>query len=123
MEKVTGHATCRTQLNDLSLKLPSIAEMTNQYPGIISSLRRLHPELWKKFGVTKIGIFDCYLKPHQGTMSDLNVLVELEHPLGWKYFELKSFIEKKLGMHIDIFTPRALKPTLREEILHKTKFV
>ncbi|MBX7052541.1 MAG: hypothetical protein K1X54_10945 [Flavobacteriales bacterium] len=97
--------------------------MSSVTPGLLNRLRRLNPELSARYGVKRIGIFDCYRKEHQGTMCDLNVLVELEHPLGWKYFELKSYIEKKLQLHIDIFTPRALKPSLREEILSKTRFV
>lgn len=97
--------------------------MSSFTPALLNRLRKLQPELDAKFGVRKIGVFDCYRKEHQGTMCDLNVLVELEHPLGWKFFELKGYIEKKLQLHIDIFTPRALKPSLREEILQKTKFV
>jgi predicted nucleotidyltransferase len=50
-------------------------------------------------------------------LCDINVYVELERPLGWKLFELKEHIEEKLGIHIDILTPRAIKPALKEEIM------
>ena len=92
-------------------------------PRIVSTLKRLKGELYKRFGVTKVGCFDCYIDHHHNRLCDINVLVELEKPLGWDYFGLKEYLEKKLEVHIDIFTPRAIKPGLREEIMNSVEFV
>jgi predicted nucleotidyltransferase len=51
------------------------------------------------------------------------VYVELEKPLGWKLFELKEYLEQKLELHIDIITPRGIKPALKEEIMSAIQFV
>lgn len=89
---------------------------------ILHDLRRLKKELREKFGVTSIGVFDCYRHVHHDLTCEVNVLIELEKPLGWKYFALKEFLERKLALRIDIFTRKALKPALQEEILSKTVF-
>jgi predicted nucleotidyltransferase len=47
---------------------------------------------------------------------EVNILVTLRKPLGWKFFELKEFLEMKLKRRIDIVTPRGLKTLYREEI-------
>jgi predicted nucleotidyltransferase len=51
------------------------------------------------------------------------VLVELEQPLGWRFFEMKEWLEFKLGFSIDICTPASLKPALKDEILSQTHYV
>ncbi len=91
-------------------------------PGIVKQLQRLKGELYNRYGVVKIGFFDCFISHHHNALCDLNVLVELERPLGWQYFALKEYIEEKLEIHIDIFTAKALKPSLREEILSKIQY-
>jgi len=95
----------------------------NQYPGIKHKLHELKPELKRRYGVNKLGFFDCYIDTHHNEHCELNVLVELQRPLGWEFFGLKQFIEKKLQIRIDICTPNALKPALRDEIIANTHFV
>jgi uncharacterized protein len=92
-------------------------------PRIISIIRRIKPELRRKFGVTRIGCFDCYIDHHHNKLCDLNVLVELEQPLGWDYFALKEFLQKKLEIHIDIFTPNAIKPAMKEDVMKEVHFI
>ena len=87
------------------------------------AIHRLKPQLHQKFGVKKIGYFDSYIDYHHNQHCELNILVELERPLGWEFFALKEFIEKRVGVSIDICTPNALKPALRDEILAETRFV
>lgn len=92
-------------------------------PDLHHILTRLKPQLESKWGVQKIGFFDCYLAHHHSADCELNILVELEKPLGWEFFALKEWLELKLGMRIDICTPNALKPSLRDEMLQQTHFV
>jgi uncharacterized protein len=94
-----------------------------EYAGVHSQLLRLKPILSQRFGVDRIGYFDCFLDQHHNQDCELNILVILEKPLGWEFFELKEFLQKKLQTRIDICTPKALKPALREEIMNQTRFV
>jgi len=86
-------------------------------PTIVKQLTRMKYDLERRYGVTKLGCFDCYIDHHHNRLCDINVYVELERPLGWKLFELKEYIEEKLGINIDILTPRAIKPALKEEVM------
>ena len=90
---------------------------------ITQQLRRYMPELRRKYGVRKLGVFNSFLAQHHSGICDLNVLVELDQPLGWAFFDLKMYLERKLQMHIDVFTEDSLKPALREQIMNEIKFV
>jgi predicted nucleotidyltransferase len=90
---------------------------------LLKQFRRIKGEIRAKFGVNKIGFFNCYMDTHHNHECELNVLVELEKPLGWKFFELKEFIEDELQIRIDICTERSLKPALRDEILSEIRYV
>jgi predicted nucleotidyltransferase len=92
-------------------------------PDLHHIISRLKPQLELKWGVVKIGYFDCYLAHHHDIDCEVNIIVELEKPLGWEFFALKEWLELKLAMRIDICTSNALKPALRKEILENTHYV
>lgn len=86
-------------------------------------LTELNPLLSEKFGVKKIGIFGSYALGNQLESSDVDILVELEEPLGWAFFDLKDFLEQKLDRPVDLVTRSALKKQLKDEILNQTTFL
>jgi hypothetical protein len=92
-------------------------------PRIPKQLTRMRYDLERRYGVTRLGCFDCYIDHHHNRLCDINVYVELEKPLGWKFFELKEYLEQKLEVHIDILTPRGIKPALKDEIMAAIQFV
>jgi predicted nucleotidyltransferase len=92
-------------------------------PQITKQLTRMRYDLERRYGVTRLGCFDCYIDHHHKRLCDINVYIELEKPLGWKLFELKEYIEQKLQIHIDIITPRGIKPALKDEIMSAIEFV
>jgi len=91
-------------------------------PVVKATLRKLKPMLREKYGVQRIGYFDLFIDHHHNKLCELNILVELERPLGWDFFSLKQFLEKRLGMSIDICTPNSIRPALRDEIYEHTVF-
>ncbi|GAQ94096.1 hypothetical protein TAGGR_1268 [Thermodesulfovibrio aggregans] len=66
-------------------------------------------EIWEKYGVIKIGIFGSFARDEQKEVSDVDILVEFEKPIGLKFFELADHLEEILGIKVDLFTPNALK--------------
>jgi len=42
--------------------------------------------------------------------------------LGWKFFELKDFLESEFNRPVDLVTQKAMKKQLKENILSQTKF-
>jgi len=48
------------------------------------------------------GVFGSYVRNEQGTESDLDILVELDEPLGWDIVDLKEDLERSLGLPVDL---------------------
>ncbi len=92
-------------------------------PRVINQVSRLKSELRSRWGVKKIGCFDIYLDKHRTFDCELNILVELERPLGWEFFAMKEWIQKKLRMPIDICTERSIKADLREKVFRNIQYV
>jgi predicted nucleotidyltransferase len=88
----------------------------------LTEIRRLKPELWKRFGVKSIAIFDCFKTKGPEAACELNVWVELNEPLGWEFFVLKNFLERKLDRRIDICTERSIKPAIKEKVERTIRF-
>lgn len=84
---------------------------------IFDQLKQLTPILKKEYGVKEIGVFGLFSDGTQTAESDIDLLVELEKPIGWKFFGLEIFLEKSLERKIDLVTKNALKEQLRAEIL------
>lgn len=71
---------------------------------ILETLRKEHPYLMEKYGVEKIAIFGSFSKDLQRKRSDIDVLVELERPLGLDFVELAYHLEDVLGRKVDLAT-------------------
>ena len=55
------------------------------------------------------GIFGSYSRGEQEESSDVDILVELEKPIGFKFFELWDELEELLGVKVDLLTVNAVK--------------
>ncbi|MDZ7773190.1 MAG: nucleotidyltransferase family protein [Balneolaceae bacterium] len=86
-------------------------------------LQELKPVLAHKYKVKEIGVFGSYAKGKQTDTSDIDILVDLQEPLGWDLIDLKDFLETELNHPIDLVTRNALKEQLKDKILSQTIFV
>jgi predicted nucleotidyltransferase len=75
-------------------------------------------KLRKQFHVQRIGIFGSYARGHDGPLSDVDLLVELDRPVGWEIVDLHRYLEDILGMKVDLVTKGAVarKPLLWQSI-------
>ena len=90
---------------------------------ILSKLKELKPVLYKDYSVKKIGLFGSFSDGTFTDNSDIDILIELERPIGWKYFSLELYLEKVFNKKIDLVTKNALKEQIREIILQQVKYV
>lgn len=90
---------------------------------IINKLRDLKPVLYRDYSVREIGLFGSYADDSFTEDSDIDLLVEFEKPVGWKYFSLEIFLENVFGRKIDLVTKNALKEQIRDNILNQVKYV
>ena len=91
----------------------------------VQKILRVHrKELSEKYGVKRIGIFGSYSRNEQRIDSDVDILVEFERPVGLITFvRLQEYLERLLGVKVDLVTKGALKKRLKERILKEVKYV
>jgi len=90
---------------------------------ILKKLRELKPILSREYSVKEIGLFGSYESDSATDDSDIDLLIELDKPIGWKFFSLEIYLEKTFGRKIDLVTKNALRERLKEEILSKVNYV
>jgi len=93
------------------------------FSDIFARLTELKPILQRDYAVKEIGIFGSFSDNSQDTESDIDILVELNHPVGWKFFSLEIFLEKAFNRKIDLITKGALKHQIKESILQQVKYI
>ncbi len=90
---------------------------------ILSTLKELKPFLHKEFAVKEIGLFGSFADESFTEDSDIDILVDFERPIGWKFFSLEIYLEKIFNRKIDLVTKNALKEQLKESILQQVNYV
>jgi len=90
---------------------------------ILSKLAELKPALQKDYAVKEIGLFGSYSDGLYTDESDIDILVEFEKPIGWKFFTLEMYLEKIFNKKIDLVTKNALKSQIKEGILKQVEYV
>lgn len=76
---------------------------------IAKVLRESYPYLAAEYGVKRIGLFGSYAKDVPTETSDIDLVLEFERPLGFKFVELSEYLERLLGQEVDILTPGGIQ--------------
>lgn len=76
---------------------------------IVQRLQKERPYLADEFGVSKIGLFGSFAKGQADETSDVDIVVEFERPIGFRFFELIEYLETILGRKVDVLTPAGIE--------------
>jgi predicted nucleotidyltransferase len=76
---------------------------------IVELLRKEHSFLAAEYGVKRIGLFGSYAKGLSTEASDVDLLVEFERPIGFRFVELAEHLESLLGKPVELLTPAGLQ--------------
>jgi predicted nucleotidyltransferase len=68
-------------------------------------LRDNQSYLSTEYGVTKMGLFGSYSKDTADEDRDIDIIVELDRPLGFQFVDLAEYLEQLLGKKINLLTP------------------
>lgn len=90
---------------------------------ILTRLRDLKPILYRDFAVKEIGLFGSFSDNTFNEESDIDIIVELERPIGWKFFSLELYLESIFNRKIDLVTKNALKEQIKDSILQQVNYV
>ncbi len=102
---------------------PPKATKTLPQKEIKQLLKKHLPTLKQQFKVDKLGIFGSYVRDEAMAKSDIDILVEFYEPIGWEFVDLQRYLEDVLESRVDLVTPYALKPQLKETILNSVIYV
>ncbi len=80
------------------------------------ALRELSPELRARWGIRVVGIFGSLVRGEASPESDVDILVEVERPIGLEFVTAAAFLEERLRRRVDLASRRALRPSLLEVI-------
>jgi len=81
-------------------------------------------DLKNEYGVKNLGIFGSYVRGEQTDQSDVDILVDLEKPIGLvRLVRLSRNISELLGVKVDLTTRNALKPHIGQRILQEVQYV
>jgi len=93
--------------------------MANELDKIKNIIAKHRKELSGKFEVMEIGIFGSYARGEQKKVSDIDILVKFQKPVGWEFIDLQDYLEHILGKKVDLVTFAAIRPKMRDRILNE----
>jgi predicted nucleotidyltransferase len=76
---------------------------------ITEILREKYPYLASEYGVKRIGVFGSYAKGLSTEASDIDIIVEFERPIGFRFIEFTEYLENLLGKSVDVLTPAGIQ--------------
>src|SRR5262245_17816588 len=76
---------------------------------IMQRLGESYPYLMTEYGVKRIGLFGSFAKGTADDTSDIDVIVEFQRPVGFKFIELVDYLEQLFGREVDVLTPAGLQ--------------
>ncbi len=84
----------------------------------IEGIRRNVLPILARYGVRRAGLFGSVVRGELSRRSDIDILLELERPIGlFEFVGLKLELEESLGRKVDLVEYDSIKPLLRERIL------
>ena len=73
-----------------------------------------------QFHVKSLSVFGSVARGEARADSDVDLLVEFSVPVGlFEFVRLRRFLEQILGARVDLVTPGALKPQLKQAVLRE----
>jgi len=76
---------------------------------VIDKLKKQYPYLSSQFGVKRIGLFGSVAKQKETSDSDIDIVVELDKPIGFRFISLVEYLEELFGKKVDVLTKEGIK--------------
>ncbi len=90
---------------------------------IEQKLREVKPLLKDRFSVDKIGYFGSFARGDYNENSDVDIVVTFNQSVGWKFFDLKEYLEILFDKKVDLVTESSIRKQWRESILSQIKYI
>ena len=90
---------------------------------IEQKIKKIKPILENEFLIDQIGYFGSFARGDYREDSDVDILVACKRGIGWKFFDLKDYLESVLGRKVDLVTENSLRKQWKENILSQVKYL
>jgi predicted nucleotidyltransferase len=85
---------------------------------VIAELRRIEPDLRRRYPIREIGVLGSYVRGEQTDRSDLDILVDLGRGIGlMRLAGLQQELSDALGLKVDLVMKDTLKRHIGQRIL------
>jgi len=78
--------------------------MNTTQQAIMDCLRQQLDCLREQFHVKRIGLFGSFATETATALSDVDLVIEFEQPIGLKFVDLCDYLEACLGRKVDVLT-------------------
>ncbi len=75
---------------------------------LLAKLRELKPWLEEQ-GIVNVRLFGSYARDEAGPESDVDLLVDITKPLGFRFFSIEDDLSERLGVRVEMMTNLALR--------------
>jgi predicted nucleotidyltransferase len=90
----------------------------------IFGLIKSHQAELRQRGVKSLAVFGSFARGQVSPDSDIDILVEFNRQVGlFEFIRLKIYLEELTNFPVDLVTPDALRPAMREGILNEAVYV
>ena len=74
-------------------------------------------------GVKSLAVFGSVARDEARQDSDVDILIEFSKPVGlFDFVAVKDYLEELIGRPVDLVTPDAIRPSMKEEILSEAVY-
>lgn len=92
--------------------------------GPLEKIREHSIELQNGYHVAKLGVFGSFARGEATEASDVDILVEFDETVDLFHFvRLQRYLSEILGKEVDLVTPDALKPLIKEQVLRDVLYL
>ncbi len=77
---------------------------------ILDILRREKPALLIRWPIANLALFGSVARNEATDQSDVDILMDLQKPMGFEFFEMIESFEKLLGRRVDLVDRSQIKP-------------
>jgi predicted nucleotidyltransferase/DNA-binding XRE family transcriptional regulator len=86
-------------------------------------IREHGAEFRDRYGIARIGVFGSFAVGEQTGASDVDLLVEVENPGGFRFVAAARHAEGILGRKVDLVRPQPLKERVRDRVARDVVYV
>ncbi len=90
--------------------------MTKGKKNELDRIKPIITKILKRHGIRKAALFGSYARGEQKKDSDIDILVELSKPLGFRFIGIQLELEQRLGKKVDLLTYQEISPYLKKYI-------